>query len=61
MDAQQSNCPFHELSEDHRQQMCGTHLSLLEGFAAGLGLQDVDVALAPRPGACCVVFRPKRT
>jgi predicted ArsR family transcriptional regulator len=51
------NCPFHELSRDYRQLVCGTNLCLLQGVAAGLGLKDVDVALDPRPGECCVVFR----
>jgi predicted ArsR family transcriptional regulator len=54
------NCPFHELSRDYRQLVCGTNLCLLQGFAAGLGLQDLDVALDPRPGECCVVFRKRR-
>jgi predicted ArsR family transcriptional regulator len=54
------NCPFHELSEDYRQLVCGTNLYLMRGFATGLGLKDVEVDLAPRPGECCVVFRPKR-
>jgi predicted ArsR family transcriptional regulator len=51
------NCPFHELSEDYRPLVCGTNLSLLGGFASGLGLEDVDMALDRRPGECCVVFR----
>mgnify|MGYP001496570181 CR=1 FL=1 len=51
------NCPFHELSEDYRPLVCGTNLSLMGGFATGLGLEDVDVALDRRPGECCVVFR----
>jgi predicted ArsR family transcriptional regulator len=54
------NCPFHELSQDYRDLVCGTNLCLLQGFAAGLGLQDLDVALDPRPGECCVVFRQRR-
>jgi predicted ArsR family transcriptional regulator len=53
------NCPFHELSEDYRQLVCGTNLCLMRGFATGLGLRDMDVALDPRPGECCVVFRTK--
>lgn len=55
------NCPFHELSQDYRQLVCGTNLCLLQGIAAGLGLGQVDVVLDPRPGECCVVFRSKET
>jgi predicted ArsR family transcriptional regulator len=51
------NCPFHELSNDYRQLVCGTNLCLMRGLGAGLGLQDIDVSLDPRPGECCVVFR----
>jgi predicted ArsR family transcriptional regulator len=53
------NCPFHELSQDYRQLVCGTNLCLLQGLAAGLGRQAIDVTLDPRPGECCVVFRNK--
>lgn len=55
------NCPFHELSQDYRQLVCGTNLCLLQGFVAGLGLEHLDVVLDPRPGECCVVFRSKDT
>lgn len=51
------NCPFHELSADYRELVCGTNLSLLQGLAAGCDLEGTDVALDPRPGECCVVYR----
>jgi predicted ArsR family transcriptional regulator len=49
------NCPFHALAVQHTALVCGLNYAFLRGLADGLGA-DVDVRLAPRPGACCVEF-----
>ena len=53
------NCPFHALSEGHRQLVCGMNLSLLEGVVDGLGDGDLDARPDPRPGECCVTLIPR--
>lgn len=55
------NCPFHTLAERHRELVCGMNLSLMTGVLDGLEVNDVDAVLAPRPGRCCVEFRPAAT
>ena len=50
------NCPFHQLAEHHRETVCTMNLALLEGVATGIGA-DVQPALEPVPGRCCVVVR----
>jgi predicted ArsR family transcriptional regulator len=52
------NCPFHQLAERHREVVCTMNLALLEGVTAGIGARDVQPALEPEPGRCCVVVRP---
>jgi predicted ArsR family transcriptional regulator len=49
------NCPFHALTNRHAELVCGLNHAFLRGLADGLAA-DVDVRLAPRPGACCVEF-----
>jgi predicted ArsR family transcriptional regulator len=51
------NCPFHQLAERHREVVCTMNLALLEGVTAGIDAQDVQPALEPVPGRCCVVLR----
>ncbi len=57
------NCPFHALSETHRELVCGMNLSLLEGVVDGLGATDLEARPDPHAGECCVtvVVRPRRT
>jgi predicted ArsR family transcriptional regulator len=52
------NCPFHNLAESHRQLVCGMNLSLIGGLVDGLGLEETEAILDPRPGMCCVALRP---
>ncbi len=56
------NCPFHALSERHRQLVCGMNLSLLEGVVDGVGGGDLEARPRPTPGECCVtvVSRTKK-
>lgn len=55
-----SNCPFHALSEAHRDLVCGMNLNLVEGVVEGMGATDLDARRDPRPGECCVTVRPKK-
>ena len=52
------NCPFHLLSEDHPELICGMNLGLLGAVVDGLGATDLDPRLEPQPGECCVRFHP---
>ena len=49
-----ANCPFHALSEGHRDLVCGMNLSLLKGVVDGLQASDLEARQDPRPGECCV-------
>jgi predicted ArsR family transcriptional regulator len=55
-----SNCPFHALSETHRDLVCGMNLNLVEGVVEGMEADDLDACRDPRPGECCVTVRPKK-
>src|SRR5260370_2964349 len=48
------NCPFHQLTERHRELVCGMNLALVEGLVEGLGTGGWRPVLDPRPGPCCV-------
>ena len=52
------NCPFHQLSQDHPELICGMNLGLLGAVVDGLGEVDLDPRLEPQPGECCVRFHP---
>ncbi len=52
------NCPFHTLASGHRELTCGMNLAWADGVAGGLVGSGFRPELAPRPGYCCVVFRP---
>ncbi len=53
------NCPFHVLSERHRELVCGMNLSLLEGVVEGMAATDLEARPDPRPGECCVTVAPR--
>lgn len=53
------NCPFHALSEAHRDLTCGMNLALMSGLLDGLGADGWHASLDPRPGLCCVAFEPR--
>jgi len=55
------NCPFHQLTEHHREVVCGMNLALVEGLVAGLGVDGWRPALDPRPGHCCVAIGGERS
>ncbi len=52
-----SNCPFHALSESHRDLVCGMNLNLVEGMVEGMGASDLDACPESRPGDCCVTVK----
>ncbi len=53
------NCPFHALSESHRDLVCGMNLALLEGVVEGMQGADVEARPDPQPGQCCVTLCPR--
>jgi predicted ArsR family transcriptional regulator len=53
------NCPFHRLAADHRDLVCGMNLAFLGGLIDGLGRNEVEGALEPAPGRCCVAIRQR--
>jgi predicted ArsR family transcriptional regulator len=55
------NCPFHQLTEQHREVVCGMNLALVEGLVAGLGADGWHPALDPQPGHCCVAIGGERS
>lgn len=55
------NCPFHALTERHKDLVCGTNLALLAGLVSGgAGAGKFEAVLDPQPGMCCVLLRPVR-
>jgi predicted ArsR family transcriptional regulator len=53
------NCPFHALASGHRQLVCQMNHELVGGIMEGLRLDDLDAALDPKPGECCVAIRAR--
>ena len=51
------NCPFHALTEEHRQLVCGMNLELMKGLLDAGGLPETAASLDPGPGRCCVSVR----
>ena len=49
-----ANCPFHALSQDYTDLVCGKNLELMSGLADGLDRADFQARLEPTPGQCCV-------
>ena len=50
------NCPFHDLTQQARREVCNLNLSLLEGLVEGLPC-DMEARLTAFPGECCVRIR----
>jgi predicted ArsR family transcriptional regulator len=51
------NCPFHALATGHRQLVCRMNHDLVGGIIEGLHFDDLDAALEPKSGECCVAIR----
>lgn len=65
-DVSLANCPFHALSQDYTDLVCGMNLELMSGLVEGLDRADFQARLEPCPGQCCVRLRkpnppPSRT
>ena len=54
------NCPFHALTDSHRDLVCGMNLALLDGVVRGMEVADLEARRDVRPGECCVVVGPAR-
>jgi len=55
------NCPFHQLTEQHREVVCGMNLALVEGLVEGLDADGLRPVLDPQPGHCCVAIGGERS
>jgi predicted ArsR family transcriptional regulator len=51
-----ANCPFHALAQQHTELVCGMNLDLLDGLLEATGRDDLEAALEPAPGRCCVTI-----
>jgi predicted ArsR family transcriptional regulator len=51
------NCPFHDLSRRAPELVCGLNREFIDGFLRGLGNDNVEAALVPTPGECCVKLK----
>jgi predicted ArsR family transcriptional regulator len=51
------NCPFHRLSQQHRDVICGMNLSLLKSAVDTVGETGLEAVLEPEEGQCCVKLR----
>jgi predicted ArsR family transcriptional regulator len=51
-----ANCPFHSLSRDYTDLVCGINLDLIEGLVQAIGTDALQPALTPAPDRCCVSF-----
>ena len=51
------NCPFHLLSQQYTQLVCGMNLDVMQAMIDELGLERLEARLEPQPGMCCVAFR----
>jgi predicted ArsR family transcriptional regulator len=54
------NCPFHTLSRQAPDLVCGLNREFIDGLVRGLGNEGVEAALVPTPGECCVKLRGQR-
>ncbi len=52
------NCPYHALAVSHRTLTCGMNLAWAGGVVDALAGSSLRPQLDPKPGYCCVVFRP---
>lgn len=51
------NCPFHLLSQQYTELVCGMNLDLMQALVEELGLDRLEARLEPEPGLCCVAFK----
>src|SRR2546421_8209060 len=53
------NCPFHTLSREETDLVCGMNLAYLNGLTEGIGDTVFTPELDPAEGRCCVRLRSK--
>ncbi|MFW6092016.1 MAG: helix-turn-helix transcriptional regulator [Actinomycetota bacterium] len=51
------NCPFHPLAAREPAAVCGLNHAFIGGLLAGLRARNLEAALEPRSGECCVELR----
>lgn len=51
-----ANCPFHALSRDHPDLVCGMNLDLISGLLDTCESSGLRARLDPAPGRCCVTL-----
>jgi len=51
------NCPFHPLTAEAPDLVCGLNHAFISGLMDGLQASGVDAVLDPRTGECCVELR----
>jgi predicted ArsR family transcriptional regulator len=54
------NCPFHALAQQSIEIVCGLNHAFISGLLSGLGTKQLDAALDPKPGQCCVRIQSAR-
>jgi len=52
------NCPFHRLSSQYRELVCGMNVHLLGSAVDAFGDTGLTARLEPREGFCCVALHP---
>ena len=52
------NCPFHRLSQQHRELVCDLNVHLLSSAVEAFGDTGLSARLDPREGYCCVTLGP---
>jgi predicted ArsR family transcriptional regulator len=50
------NCPFHPLSREHKDLVCGMNEALIQGLVQEAGVEGIRARLDPQPGRCCVAI-----
>jgi len=53
-----ANCPFHALSSDHTDLVCGMNLALMDAVVARLGESKLTATLDSPPAAAVWCSRP---
>jgi predicted ArsR family transcriptional regulator len=48
------NCPFHTLAQQSVEIVCGLNQAFISGVLSGIGSNELNAALDPQPGQCCV-------
>lgn len=55
-----ANCPFHALSRDYTDLVCGMNLDLITGLVESVDAHALKPTLAPAPDQCCVSLATSR-